>query len=97
MIARLGAKGQIVIPKEIRELLGVEAGSSVSLRMRPDGVVEMSRAWTDPIAEAPAYVRAAMPVATSDRSAVELLHELDREDMEIDEGQHQRWLGKRSS
>lgn len=96
MIAKLGPKGQIVIPKEIRDELGVGPGSAVSLRLRPDGMVEMAKAWNDPIAEGPAYVQAAFPPGPH-RSAADILREIDREDEEINERQFQRWMGKRSS
>lgn len=96
MIAKLGPKGQIVIPKEIRDALGVVPGSAVSLRLRSDGMVEMVKAWNDPIAEGPAYVQAAFPPGPQ-RSATDILREIRREDLEIEERQFQRWLGKRSS
>jgi AbrB family looped-hinge helix DNA binding protein len=97
MIAKLGPKGQIVIPKEIRDELGVGPGSAVSLRLRSDGLVEMARAWNDPIADGPAYVQAAFPPGTPRRSADEILREIDLDDEEINERQYQRWFGKRSS
>jgi AbrB family looped-hinge helix DNA binding protein len=97
LIAKLGLKGQIVIPKEIRDQLGVASGSAVSLRWRSDGVVEMTKAWNDPIADGPGYVQAAFRPGSPRRTANEILDEIDREDAEIDERQYQRWLGKRSS
>jgi AbrB family looped-hinge helix DNA binding protein len=40
--ATVTSKGQITIPKEVREALGLETGHRVSFQVRKDGVVEMS-------------------------------------------------------
>lgn len=37
----LTSKGQITIPKALREALGLESGDRVAFRLRRDGVVEM--------------------------------------------------------
>ena len=37
----LTSKGQITIPKKVRDALGLETGDRVSFRVREDGVVEM--------------------------------------------------------
>lgn len=39
--ATMTSKGQITIPKEIRDAVGLEAGHRVSFRVRENGVVEM--------------------------------------------------------
>lgn len=39
--AKVTAKGQITIPKDVRDALGVEAGDHVHFLIRGDGVVEM--------------------------------------------------------
>ena len=39
--ATVTSKGQITIPKEVRETLGLEAGHRVSFQIREDKVVEM--------------------------------------------------------
>ena len=39
--ATVTSKGQITIPKEVRETLGLEAGHRVSFRIRENKVVEM--------------------------------------------------------
>ncbi len=39
--ATMTSKGQITIPKEVRDVLGLEAGHRVSFQIREDGVVEM--------------------------------------------------------
>jgi AbrB family looped-hinge helix DNA binding protein len=35
------SKGQITIPKEVRDAVGLDTGKRVSFRVRSDGVVEM--------------------------------------------------------
>ena len=35
------SKGQITIPKEIRDALRLESGDRISFRIREDGIVEM--------------------------------------------------------
>jgi len=39
--ATMTSKGQITIPKEVRETLGLQAGHRMSFEVREDGVVEM--------------------------------------------------------
>jgi antitoxin PrlF len=37
--AKLTSKGQITVPKEVREALGVETGDRLAFRIRDDGTV----------------------------------------------------------
>ena len=37
--ARITSKGQITVPKAIRDALGVEAGDRLAFRIQPDGAV----------------------------------------------------------
>ncbi len=39
--ATMTSKGQITIPKEVRDALGLEAGNRIAFEVREDGVVEM--------------------------------------------------------
>jgi antitoxin PrlF len=39
--ATVTAKGQITIPKTVRDALGVQPGSKVDFQLRPDGTVEI--------------------------------------------------------
>jgi len=39
--ATLTSKGQVTIPKEVRDTLGLQAGHRVSFEVREDGVVEL--------------------------------------------------------
>ena len=41
--ATLTSKGQITVPKPIRDALGVHAGDRLRFELRDDGVVELSR------------------------------------------------------
>ena len=43
----LTSKGQITIPKEICEALGIRTGDRVAFRLRNDGVVEMQPETVD--------------------------------------------------
>jgi AbrB family looped-hinge helix DNA binding protein len=46
-IATVTSKGQITIPKEVREAVHLDAGDRVVFRVRDDGVVEMEVAAGD--------------------------------------------------
>lgn len=39
--AIVSSKGQVVIPRKVREMLGIRAGRELSLNVRKDGVIEM--------------------------------------------------------
>jgi antitoxin PrlF len=39
--AKLTSKGQITIPKEVREALGLHTGDRLAFRLRDDGVVSV--------------------------------------------------------
>lgn len=98
MIAKVGPKGQIVIPKEVRDGLGVRPGSAVSLVWRrEDGVVELAKAWDDPIADAPAYMQRFWSADSRRQPATEELLATRHEDHGIEEREFARWAGKRSS
>ncbi len=97
MLAKVGPKGQIVIPKALRDELGIGPGSAVTLRWAENGTVELRKAWDDPIADGPAYIQAAIPPERRGVSATAELLASRREDNEIEERQYQRWIGRRSS
>ena len=39
MRATLISKGQVTVPKEIRDRLGLEAGSTLAFQLQPDGTI----------------------------------------------------------
>lgn len=43
MTSRIGAKGQVVIPKELRDRAGLHPGSEVEFELRGDAVVIVGR------------------------------------------------------
>ena len=93
---KVGPKGQIVIPKEFRDKLGIKPGGTVFIDLR-DGVIEIEFAWDD-IAESFKYF-AKFPVqpGMEGKSALDILHELDREDEEIWERKYGTWTPPSSS
>lgn len=44
MTTTVTAKGQVTIPKPVRDLLGIIPGSKVDFRRAPDGTVVLARA-----------------------------------------------------
>jgi AbrB family looped-hinge helix DNA binding protein len=48
-IVKTSSKGQILIPKEIRRRLGLEAGQKVSLKLISDRKVELTPIPTKPV------------------------------------------------
>lgn len=46
-VATLTSKGQVTLPKELRDALGLEAGHRVVFHLREDGIVEMTPATVD--------------------------------------------------
>jgi antitoxin PrlF len=44
MTATVTAKGQVTIPKPVRDLLGIAPGSKVDFRRAPDGSIVLVRA-----------------------------------------------------
>ncbi len=97
MIAKVGPKGQIVIPKEVRDGMGVRPGSVVSLHWREDGVLELSKAWDDPIADAPGYIRQFWSAEAGEQPASDELLAMRRADRETEERQFARWTRQPSS
>ena len=44
MATTLTSKGQVTIPKPVRDLLGITTGSAVEFRLTPEGQVLLTRA-----------------------------------------------------
>ncbi len=49
--AKMSSKHQIVIPREARDALELQAGDRLLVRVRPDRVIEMERATRDAAGE----------------------------------------------
>ena len=90
--AKVGPKGQIVIPKEFRDRLGMKPGSTVVVDIRSDeGVVTVEYLGDGTIAGDLDYFKRFPPLpGTEHMTAVDLLHEMDREEEEIWERKHGR-------
>lgn len=48
---KMSRKNQIVVPREARDALGLNAGDRLVVTARPDGVIEMERQPRDPVEE----------------------------------------------
>lgn len=48
MATTVTSKGQVTIPKPVRDLLGLAAGSAVEFRLTPEGQVLLARADAAP-------------------------------------------------
>ncbi len=53
MAATVTTKGQVTIPKPVRDFLGIKPGSSVDFELAPDGRVILVRLPSDSTAERP--------------------------------------------
>jgi AbrB family looped-hinge helix DNA binding protein len=89
--AKVGPKGQIVIPKAMRDRAGMAPGGTVFLRQAEDGSVTIEYAWND-LLEAPDYF-ARFPVqpGMEGKTALDILHELDAEDEALHERKYGSW------
>jgi AbrB family looped-hinge helix DNA binding protein len=89
--AKVGPKGQIVIPKVMRDRAGMKAGGIVFLRQADDGTIAVEFAWNN-VLEAPDYF-ARFPVlpGMEGKTSIDILHELDAEDEAILERKYGSW------
>jgi AbrB family looped-hinge helix DNA binding protein len=58
---KMSSKHQIVVPKEAREALGLEAGDRLVVTVRDDGVIEMEPEPHDLVEELAGILSAAVP------------------------------------
>jgi AbrB family looped-hinge helix DNA binding protein len=98
-ISSVGPKGQVVIPKDMRERLGIRPGSKVRIVLDEEGeVVEIRPGWDDPIRDGPALIqRHFRREAPGEKTLSETLLDLRREDDRLWEAQFERWTRRRSS
>jgi AbrB family looped-hinge helix DNA binding protein len=95
-VAKVGPKGQIVIPKEMRDRLGIRPGSSVRVVLdEHNEVVAIRAGWDDPIRDGPRVIQShgVLPEAEG-MTATELLLRIRREDEELWQAQFARWMHK---
>jgi len=50
MIATVTSKGQVTLPKEIRDALGIDAGAKLDFRLTDDARIEVRKVDDDPAA-----------------------------------------------
>ena len=50
MIATVTSKGQVTLPKEIRDALGIETGTQLDFRATEDGRIEARKVEANPLA-----------------------------------------------
>jgi AbrB family looped-hinge helix DNA binding protein len=81
--ARVGPKGQIVIPKAMRDRVGLQPGATVFLDQAVDGTITLEFGWNG-VMDAPAYF-ARYPVLDGEegRTSLDTLHAIDAEDEAI--------------
>ena len=83
MASRIGPKGQVVIPKAMRDRLGLRPGGTVRFRIRAsEGVIEILPSWEDPIRDGPAVIQA-LSSDEMKRTATKELLELRRQDDQL--------------
>jgi AbrB family looped-hinge helix DNA binding protein len=57
MSTQVTTKGQVTIPKAVRDLLGIESGNAVDFQMAPDGRIVLTKAGGPPPASRFATLR----------------------------------------
>ena len=89
--AKVGPKGQIVIPKAMRDRAGMKPGGIVFLLQAEDGTITVEFAWND-VREAPDYFsRFPVQPGMEGKTSIDILHELDAEDEAILERKYGPW------
>ena len=76
-VTRLTSKGQVIIPKPVRERLSWRAGTALEVQVMPDGTARLTAQGDDPIERALGFLDEGDPLA-----ALEAEH---RAEVEADE------------
>ena len=96
--AKVGPKGQIVIPKAMRDRAGMRPGSTVGVVQGDDGRIELRFKWNDTEDVFEYFDRTYRPLpGMEDKTALDILHEMDAEDAEIERREEERWQSMHTS
>ena len=79
------SKGQVTLPKRIRDALGLVPGTSVEFSLEPGRVVLRKRASADPFQEWEGFLRGKLPAASADEFIEIVRGERPRPPIEVDE------------
>jgi AbrB family looped-hinge helix DNA binding protein len=81
----LSSKGQLTLPAEIRQLLSLEQGTRLRIRVRDDGTIELKK---------PTFTTIAELAGIGQRFQQSLAETLDDEAAALDADYAERWLAK---
>ena len=82
VLAKVGLKGQVVIPKAFRDRLGMKPGASVFIDVNDDGLLMIEFAWNDVAGMFDYFARFPVQPGMEGKTALDILHEMNREDEE---------------
>lgn len=96
--AKVGPKGQIVIPKAMRDRAGMKPGSTLGLVQGDDGTIELTFKWNDVNEMFEFFDRTYPPLPGMEgKTSLDILHEMDAEDAESERREEERWRSIRTS
>ena len=89
--AKVGPKGQIVIPKAMRDRAGMKPGGTVFLHQDEDGTIALEFGWNS-VDEAMDYFdKFQVQPGMEGKTSLDILHEMDAEDEAIFERKYGPW------
>jgi AbrB family looped-hinge helix DNA binding protein len=89
--AKVGPKGQIVIPKAMRDRAGMQPGGTVLLRQDEGGTIALAFGWNSVDEAFDYFARFPVQPGMEGKSALDILHEMDAEDEAILERKYGTW------
>jgi AbrB family looped-hinge helix DNA binding protein len=95
--AKVGPKGQIVIPKAMRDRAGMKPGGQVFLSQADDGSITVEHAWNDIHGVPDYFARFPTQPGMEGKTSIDILHEMDAEDEAILERKYGPWTTPTSS